>query len=98
MLQREPIDLEKVAIMPGTAYGPEGAGFVRLNVGCPRAKEEAGIDALIRALRTTTAAKAAAVTGTTVTDTTVTDTTATAVTEVTTGTVTDATAVAAEEA
>ncbi|MCJ0869357.1 MalY/PatB family protein [Streptomyces sp. AP-93] len=52
-LQRELIHTEKVAIMPGTAYGPEGAGFVRLNVGCPRSKAEAGIDALVRALRTT---------------------------------------------
>lgn len=47
-LQRELIDHEKVAIMPGTTYGCEG--FVRLNVGCPRAKAELGTDALIRAL------------------------------------------------
>ncbi|MEU3186593.1 MalY/PatB family protein [Streptomyces sp. NPDC006923] len=47
-LQRELIEREKVAIMPGTTYG--GAGFVRLNVGCPRAKAEQGTDALIRAL------------------------------------------------
>ncbi|MFI5758081.1 MalY/PatB family protein [Streptomyces sp. NPDC051569] len=48
-LQRELIEHEKVAIMPGTTYGSDG--FVRLNVGCPRAKAEKGIDALIRALR-----------------------------------------------
>lgn len=53
VLQRELIHTEKVAIMPGTAYGPEGAGFVRLNVGCPRSKAEAGTEALIRALRRT---------------------------------------------
>ncbi|MCX5128316.1 MalY/PatB family protein [Streptomyces sp. NBC_00347] len=53
VLQRELIHTEKVAIMPGTAYGPEGAGFVRLNVGCPRSKAETGVEALIRALRTT---------------------------------------------
>ncbi|WP_199548320.1 MalY/PatB family protein [Streptomyces sp. N35] len=47
-LQRELIEGEKVAIMPGGAYG--APGFVRLNVGCPRAKAEAGADALIRAL------------------------------------------------
>lgn len=47
-LQRELIDREKVAIMPGTTYGCEG--FVRLNVGCPRSKAEAGAEALIRAL------------------------------------------------
>ncbi|MET9557648.1 aminotransferase class I/II-fold pyridoxal phosphate-dependent enzyme [Streptomyces sp. NPDC006645] len=48
-LQRELIEREKVAIMPGTTYGC--AGHVRLNVGCPRAKAELGTDALIRALR-----------------------------------------------
>ena len=48
-LQRELIEREHVAIMPGTTYG--AAGFVRLNVGCPLAKAEAGIDALVRALR-----------------------------------------------
>lgn len=47
-LQRELIEREKVAIMPGTTYGCEG--HVRLNVGCPRAKAERGTDALIRAL------------------------------------------------
>ncbi|MFI1394215.1 MalY/PatB family protein [Streptomyces sp. NPDC020681] len=47
-LQRELIEREKVAIMPGTVYGAEG--FVRLNVGCPRSKAEAGVDALVRAL------------------------------------------------
>ncbi|WP_241671733.1 aminotransferase class I/II-fold pyridoxal phosphate-dependent enzyme [Streptomyces sp. IB2014 016-6] len=47
-LQRELIEHEKVAIMPGTTYGCEG--YVRLNVGCPRAKAELGTEALIRAL------------------------------------------------
>ncbi|NUL06569.1 pyridoxal phosphate-dependent aminotransferase [Streptomyces lunaelactis] len=47
-LQRELIEREKVAIMPGTTYGSDG--FVRFNVGCPRAKAEQGVDALIRAL------------------------------------------------
>lgn len=63
VLQRELIHTEKVAIMPGTAYGPEGAGFVRLNVGCPRSKAEAGIEALIRALRTTSGATPGATLG-----------------------------------
>lgn len=35
-LQEELIGVEKVAIMPGGVYGTPG--FVRLNVGCPRAK------------------------------------------------------------
>ncbi|WP_306326346.1 MalY/PatB family protein [Streptomyces venezuelae] len=53
-LQEELITVEKVAIMPGGVYGTPG--FVRLNVGCPRAKAERGVDALVRAatrLRTT---------------------------------------------
>jgi cystathionine beta-lyase len=48
-LQRELIETEKVAIMRGAVYGADG--FVRLNAGCPRAKAEAGADALVRALR-----------------------------------------------
>ncbi|MCQ4212720.1 MalY/PatB family protein [Streptomyces longispororuber] len=48
-LQRVLVERERVAIMPGGTYG--APGFVRLNVGCPRAKAEAGIDALIRAVR-----------------------------------------------
>ncbi|MFD7442097.1 MalY/PatB family protein [Streptomyces sp. NPDC059909] len=47
-LQRELIEREKVAIMPGGVYG--APGFVRLNVGCPRVKAEQGVDALVRAL------------------------------------------------
>ncbi|MFJ2058616.1 MalY/PatB family protein [Streptomyces sp. NPDC087908] len=46
-LQEELITVEKVAIMPGGVYGTPG--FVRLNVGCPRAKAERGVTALIRA-------------------------------------------------
>ncbi|NEB73766.1 pyridoxal phosphate-dependent aminotransferase [Streptomyces sp. SID14478] len=48
-LQRELIDRQKVAVMPGAAYG--APGFLRLNVGCPRAKAERGVDAVIAALR-----------------------------------------------
>ncbi|MFH9741191.1 MalY/PatB family protein [Streptomyces roseolus] len=46
-LQEELVRREKVAIMPGGTYGTPG--FVRLNVGCPRAKAERGVDALVRA-------------------------------------------------
>ena len=35
-LQQALIAEQKVAIMPGYTYGPEGNGFLRLNVGCPR--------------------------------------------------------------
>ncbi|MEU1091191.1 MalY/PatB family protein [Streptomyces sp. NPDC005576] len=48
-LQRVLIERERVAIMPGGVYGSDG--FVRFNVGCPRAKAEAGVDALVRAIR-----------------------------------------------
>ncbi|MFF2411311.1 MalY/PatB family protein [Streptomyces sp. NPDC058092] len=48
-LQRVLIEREKVAVMPGAVYGAEG--FVRLNVGCPRSKAEAGVEALIRGVR-----------------------------------------------
>lgn len=49
-LQRVLIEREKVAIMPGSVYG--APGFLRLNVGCPRSKAEAGVSALVRGLRT----------------------------------------------
>ncbi|MEV2255068.1 MalY/PatB family protein [Streptomyces sp. NPDC050147] len=48
-LQRELIDTQKVAIMPGTAYG--SPGHLRLNAGCPRAKAERGVMALVEAVR-----------------------------------------------
>ncbi|WP_338698692.1 aminotransferase class I/II-fold pyridoxal phosphate-dependent enzyme [Streptomyces sp. Q6] len=48
-MQRVLVEQEKVAVMPGGTYG--APGFVRLNVGCPRAKAEAGVGALIRAAR-----------------------------------------------
>ncbi|MFF4665374.1 MalY/PatB family protein [Streptomyces sp. NPDC001282] len=48
-LQRVLVEREKVAVMPGAVYGAEG--FVRLNVGCPRSKAEAGVQALIRGVR-----------------------------------------------
>ncbi|QBR07239.1 pyridoxal phosphate-dependent aminotransferase [Streptomyces sp. S501] len=49
-LQRVLIEREKVAIMPGSVYG--APGFLRLNLGCPRSKAEAGVSALVRGLRT----------------------------------------------
>lgn len=51
-LQTALIHQQKVAIMPGTTYGPEGKGFIRLNVGCPHSKLEMGIKGLIAALNT----------------------------------------------
>ncbi|MEA1065080.1 MalY/PatB family protein [Erwinia sp. HR93] len=43
---------QKVAIMPGYTYGPEGSGFVRLNAGCPRSKLEDGVRRLIAGIHT----------------------------------------------
>ncbi|MEU0160893.1 MalY/PatB family protein [Streptomyces sp. NPDC006261] len=48
-LQRVLVERERVAIMGGAVYG--APGFVRLNVGCPRAKVVRGVEALIRAVR-----------------------------------------------
>jgi cystathionine beta-lyase len=53
-LQQVLIEQEKVAIMPGFTYGEEGRGFLRLNVGCPRSKVEAGMDKLISGLKSLT--------------------------------------------
>ncbi|MGF1688099.1 pyridoxal phosphate-dependent aminotransferase [Photobacterium japonica] len=50
-LQQVLIKDYKVAIMRGDTYGPEGEGYVRLNVGCPRSKVEAGVNALIGAIK-----------------------------------------------
>ena len=51
LLQKELIEHQKVAIMPGYTYGEEGNGFLRLNVGCPRSKVEAGVEKLISGIR-----------------------------------------------
>ncbi|WP_030682698.1 MalY/PatB family protein [Streptomyces sp. NRRL B-1347] len=48
-LKHRLVHRERVAVMPGATYG--APGFVRLNVGCPRGKAEAGARALVRAVR-----------------------------------------------
>ncbi len=50
-LQDVLIHQQKVAIMPGYTYGPEGNGFVRLNAGCPREKLDQGIERLIAGIK-----------------------------------------------
>jgi cystathionine beta-lyase len=50
-LQHELINGQKVAIMPGTTYGEGCQHFIRLNVGCPRAKLEQGMARLIAGIR-----------------------------------------------
>lgn len=49
-LQSLLVEKYRVAIMRGDTYGPEGRGFIRLNVGCSRKKLDKGLDALIGAL------------------------------------------------
>lgn len=49
-LQTLLVEKYRVAIMRGDTYGPEGRGFIRLNVGCSRQKVDKGLDALIGAL------------------------------------------------
>ena len=51
-LQEILIDQQKIAIMPGEVYGPEGEGFLRFNVGCPRSKLQQGVGRLIKAIET----------------------------------------------
>ncbi|BDH46097.1 aminotransferase [Salmonella enterica subsp. enterica serovar Choleraesuis] len=50
-LQQELIEHQKVAIMPGYTYGEEGAGFIRLNAGCQRAKLDEGLKRLIAGIK-----------------------------------------------
>ncbi|EKT55840.1 class I and II aminotransferase [Providencia sneebia DSM 19967] len=56
-LQYRLVHQEKVAIMPGTTYGIENKGFVRMNVGCSRQKLEDGMNRLIYALKSFKAPK-----------------------------------------
>lgn len=49
-LQHDLIHVFGVAIMDGRAYGKEGQGYLRLNLGCPRAKVTAGLNAIIAAI------------------------------------------------
>ncbi|MGK4475890.1 MalY/PatB family protein [Aeromonas molluscorum] len=50
-LQTLLVEKYRVAIMRGDTYGPEGKGYIRLNVGCARQKVDKGLDALITALQ-----------------------------------------------
>ena len=49
-LQERLVNHEKIAIMRGDTYGPEGNGFIRMNLGCSREKLDEGIDRLVRAI------------------------------------------------
>ncbi|CZF81250.1 Cystathionine beta-lyase PatB [Grimontia celer] len=50
-LQGDLIEHFNVAIMDGSVYGESGKGYVRLNLGCPRSKVEAGLKALVGAVK-----------------------------------------------
>lgn len=48
-LQRILVDRARVALNPGTAFGRQGEGFARLNIGCPRAQLEEGLGRIAEA-------------------------------------------------
>ncbi|WP_067710353.1 MalY/PatB family protein [Erwinia sp. ErVv1] len=56
-LQHELINHQQVAMMPGSTYGCEGTGFLRLNAGCPRRKLDDGLDRLIAGITRCVAAQ-----------------------------------------
>ena len=41
----------RLALNDGTVFGPEGTGFMRLNVGCPRAILKSALEALKAAIK-----------------------------------------------
>ncbi len=50
-LERELIDKGKLWINAGTMYGPEGEGFMRWNIACPRATLTEGLQRFVRYVR-----------------------------------------------
>ncbi len=50
-LQRALIDIGKVAIMDGSIYGGNGQSFLRLNIGCPKAKVFNGLERLEKSIQ-----------------------------------------------
>lgn len=49
-LKKRLVEKGKLALEPGGKYGVEGTGFVRMNIGCPRALLEDGLNRLKTAL------------------------------------------------
>jgi cystathionine beta-lyase len=45
------LEVGKIALNDGEAFGPGGAGFVRLNFGCPRAILLDGLERMRAAIR-----------------------------------------------
>ena len=50
-LQQALINIGKVAIMDGEVYGQEGRNFLRLNIGCSRAKVKDGLERLLKSIQ-----------------------------------------------
>ncbi|WP_270264652.1 MalY/PatB family protein [Lactococcus formosensis] len=50
-LQQALINVGKVAIMDGQVYGREGSNFLRLNIGCSRAKVKDGLERLLKSIQ-----------------------------------------------
>ena len=48
-LQRRLVDVGHVGIMSGETYG--GAGYLRMNLACPRSKAERGMERMLRGIR-----------------------------------------------
>ncbi len=48
LLRKKLVSVGKVAIMDGTIYGGNGAQFLRLNIGCPKAKLADGLNRMLK--------------------------------------------------
>ena len=49
-LQKFMIEKAKVGLNPGSSYGKEGEQFMRINIACPKATLEEGVNRIIRAV------------------------------------------------
>ena len=45
------VNKARLALNDGTVFGAEGTGFMRLNIGCPRANLQAALESLAAAVR-----------------------------------------------
>lgn len=50
-LMKRLVETGGVGLYPGTAFGPEGRGFLRMNIACPREILARGLEGIARALR-----------------------------------------------
>lgn len=49
-LQKLFVEQAKVGLHPGTIFGKQGAGYERINIGCPRSMLEEGLSRLVRVI------------------------------------------------